>query len=58
MFEFPDDCDISDEAKDLITRLICAREHRLGNNGLEDFRNHPFFEGIVWEELRSSNFLR
>lgn len=46
MFEFPDDCDVSEEARDLITKLICSRETRLGKNGLSDFENHPFFEGI------------
>ena len=54
MFEFPEDVEISDNAKDLISRLICAREKRLGTNGLEDFRGHPFFADIDWDNLRSS----
>ncbi|CAD5225594.1 unnamed protein product [Bursaphelenchus okinawaensis] len=54
MFEFPDDIEISEAARDLVSKLICARERRLGKNGLEDFRNHPFFEGIDWENIRNA----
>lgn len=56
-FDFPpDDPDypVSDNAKDLIKRLICAQEDRFGKNGLEDFRNHPWFAGIDWECIRNS----
>uniref|UniRef100_A0A915D1X0 non-specific serine/threonine protein kinase n=1 Tax=Ditylenchus dipsaci TaxID=166011 RepID=A0A915D1X0_9BILA len=53
MFEFPDGSEsmISEELRDLISRLICSRDRRLGNNGLEDFRQHPFFAGLDWEHL-------
>lgn len=54
MLEFPEDIEISDAARDLIIKLICPREVRLGKNGLEDFRNHPFFEEIDWDHLRES----
>uniref|UniRef100_A0A8C4FF20 Serine/threonine-protein kinase MRCK alpha n=1 Tax=Dicentrarchus labrax TaxID=13489 RepID=A0A8C4FF20_DICLA len=51
-FQFPQQItDVSEDAKDLIRRLICSREHRLGQNGIEDFKHHPFFTGINWENI-------
>ncbi|XP_070782517.1 serine/threonine-protein kinase MRCK alpha isoform X5 [Enoplosus armatus] len=53
-FQFPQQItDVSEDAKDLIRRLICSREHRLGQNGIEDFKHHPFFTGINWENVLS-----
>lgn len=46
---------ISRAAKDLIRRLICEAPNRLGGmRGLEEFKEHPFFSGIDWDNLSNA----
>ncbi|XP_049643210.1 myotonin-protein kinase [Suncus etruscus] len=49
-----EDSGVPEEARDLILRLLCPPEVRLGRNGAADFRKHPFFHGLDWERLRDS----
>ncbi|KAG8183195.1 hypothetical protein JTE90_005646 [Oedothorax gibbosus] len=45
---FPSDVQISKEAKHLICSFLTDREFRLGRNGIEDIKRHPFFENDQW----------
>ncbi|KAK5987650.1 Serine/threonine-protein kinase cek1 [Cladobotryum mycophilum] len=60
--QWPDEAEcepVSDEAKDLINKLLCMEPpQRLGSNldekfssGGEEIRNHPWFEGVNWDTL-------
>ncbi|XP_051780873.1 rho-associated protein kinase 2 isoform X2 [Erpetoichthys calabaricus] len=45
---FPDDVDISKNAKDLICAFLTDREVRLGRNGVQEIKCHPFFKNDQW----------
>uniref|UniRef100_A0A670YFP7 Rho-associated protein kinase 1 n=1 Tax=Pseudonaja textilis TaxID=8673 RepID=A0A670YFP7_PSETE len=53
---FPDDNDISKDAKNLICGFLTDREVRLGRNGVEEIKRHPFFKNDQWswENLRDT----
>ncbi|XP_051772058.1 rho-associated protein kinase 2 isoform X2 [Ctenopharyngodon idella] len=45
---FPDDVEISQEAKNIICAFLTDREVRLGRNGVEEIKRHPFFRNDQW----------
>jgi len=49
---FPEDCQISFEARDLIEKFCCDQHERLGKNGVDEIKKHPFFKNINWDKLR------
>ncbi|KAL8517331.1 hypothetical protein ACS0TY_015535 [Phlomoides rotata] len=48
---FPEDAKLSREAKDLICRLLCDVEHRLGTGGAAQIKAHPWFVNVEWDRL-------
>ncbi|XP_048475586.1 serine/threonine-protein kinase MRCK alpha-like [Rhincodon typus] len=48
----PDVSDVSEAARDLIAKLVCSKEKRLGHMGIGDLQGHPFFAGIDWQHIR------
>lgn len=51
-FSIPPEAKLSAPAIDLIRRLIADANERLGVNGVEEIKAHPFFFGIDWKRLR------
>ncbi|VFQ89775.1 unnamed protein product [Cuscuta campestris] len=49
--KFPEEARLSPEAKDLICRLLCDAEYRLGSQGAEQIKAHPWFKGVEWDKL-------
>uniref|UniRef100_H2MBM6 non-specific serine/threonine protein kinase n=1 Tax=Oryzias latipes TaxID=8090 RepID=H2MBM6_ORYLA len=45
---FPDDVEMSQEAKDLICAFLSDREVRLGRTGVDEIKRHPFFKNEQW----------
>ncbi|KAJ7414426.1 hypothetical protein WISP_84137 [Willisornis vidua] len=45
---FPDDVEISKHAKSLICAFLTDRDVRLGRNGIEEIKHHPFFKSDQW----------
>ncbi|KAF3928015.1 hypothetical protein AA313_de0200926 [Arthrobotrys entomopaga] len=52
--DWPDDedCPVSPEVKDLMNKLMCIdQEKRLGARGADEIKNHPWFDGIKWDQI-------
>jgi len=50
----PSEANLSPAATDILKRLMCDSENRLGLNGVDEIKAHPFFEGLDWKNLRSA----
>ena len=50
---FPLEMPITNTAKSLISRFCTNAENRIGRNGVDEIRAHPFFKGVDWISIRS-----
>ncbi|KAK2648785.1 hypothetical protein Ddye_016274 [Dipteronia dyeriana] len=49
--KFPEEAKITPEAKDLISKLLCNVTQRLGSNGANEIKEHPWFQGVDWDRI-------
>ncbi|KAF5192714.1 Serine/threonine-protein kinase tricorner [Thalictrum thalictroides] len=49
--KFPEEARLSPEAKDLICKLLCNVDQRLGSKGADEIKAHPWFAGVEWDKL-------
>lgn len=52
--KIPSNITVSKEAEDLIKKMINNSNIRLGKNGADEIKAHPFFKGIDWENIRKT----
>mmetsp|Transcript_14911 Transcript_14911/g.14940 ORF Transcript_14911/g.14940 Transcript_14911/m.14940 type:complete len:91 (-) Transcript_14911:171-443(-) len=50
----PREANLRHSTVDLIRKLVCDAENRLGNRGVEEIKTHPFFAGVDWENIRNT----
>ena len=51
--QVPPEIKLTKEAMDLMKRMISDPNKRLGKNGADEIKAHPFFKGIDWENIRN-----
>ena len=48
----PTEVNLSPPAIDILKRFMCDADDRLGSNGVEEIKAHPFFRGLDWDRMR------
>ena len=49
---YPPEVPISNNARSLISRLVCNVDDRLGRNGVHEIKEHAFLQGADFEYIR------
>ena len=55
--EIKPEINISKEAVDILKKLINDPEKRLGRNGAEEIKSHPYFKNIDWQHIKETLIL-
>ena len=53
----PNELNLSPQATDLIQRLCCDQENRIGAKGAQEIKEHPFFFNLQFEGMRKRKSL-
>ena len=54
IWEVPEEIKLSKEALDFMKRMMSDPNERLGKNGPEEIKSHPFFKGVDWDNIRNN----
>ncbi len=49
----PSEANLSPAATDILKKMVTDAEKRLGRNGADEIKNHPFFDGVDWTSFRN-----
>ncbi|KAK6940647.1 Protein kinase domain [Dillenia turbinata] len=49
--KFPEEANLSPDAKDLVSKLLCNVNQRLGSKGANEIKAHPWFKDTEWDKL-------
>ena len=52
-FSIPAEANLSAASTDILKRMICDADTRLGRNGVDEIKAHSFFNGVEWDKLRT-----
>ena len=53
-FQIPSEANQSYAASDIVSKQVSDPRERLGINGVQEIKAHPFFSGVDWKNIRQS----
>jgi len=53
-FSIPPEANLSAASADILKKLICDSDERLGRNGVDEIKAHAFFDKFDWDGVRKT----